>query len=49
MKGNTIGPDESDKERSDGTLSEPLGKGVEKELGTPVGILLPSIKLSMSI
>ena len=49
MEGNTICPDESDKERSDGTLGEPLGDRVEQELGTSVSILLPSIKLSVSI
>ena len=49
MEGDTVCPDEFDKERSDGTLGEPLGDGIEQELGTSVGILLPSIKLSISI
>jgi len=49
MEGDTVCPDESDKEWSDGTFGEPLGDGVEQELGTPVGVLLPSIELSVSI
>ena len=49
MEGDTVCPDESDKEWSDGTLGEPLGDWVEQELRTSVGVLLPSIKLSISI
>jgi hypothetical protein len=48
MEGNSIGPNESHKEGRDGTLGEPLSERVEQELGTSVGILLPSIKLDMS-
>lgn len=45
MKGDTIGPNESVEKRGDGTFGEPLSERLEKQLGTSISVLLPSIEL----
>jgi hypothetical protein len=49
VKRNTVCPDESPKQGSDGSFAEPLPERVEEKLGTSVGVLLPSIELLFSV
>jgi hypothetical protein len=45
VKGDTVGPNESVEQRGDGTFGKPLSEGLEKQLGTSISVLLPSIEL----